>query len=96
MAGHRPDHLLGRVTSAFWTVHNASGPVGAAALTVLAARHGVPAVSVAAGAFCLLILGAGLLTPLRAAGAGAPGRSGPGSPEAGEPAGGADPLSVTR
>lgn len=60
-----PDHLLGRVTSAFWTVHNASGPVGAAVLTVLAARYGVPAVSVAAGAFCLLILGAGLLTPLR-------------------------------
>ncbi|MGR4881197.1 MFS transporter [Streptomyces sp. LARHCF249] len=60
-----PDHLLGRVTSAFWTVHNASGPVGAAVLTVLAARHGVPAVSLAAGAFCLLVLGAGLLTPLR-------------------------------
>ncbi len=60
-----PDHLLGRVTSAFWTVHNASGPVGAAVLTVLAARHGVPAVSLAAGAFCLLVLGAGLLTGLR-------------------------------
>ncbi|MFF1337842.1 MFS transporter [Streptomyces sp. NPDC058290] len=69
-----PDPLLGRVTSAFWTVHNASGPVGAAALTVLAARHGVPAVSVAAGVFCLLILGAGLLTPLRGSRiAGAPG-----------------------
>ncbi|MFD8983475.1 MFS transporter [Streptomyces sp. NPDC059564] len=60
-----PDPLLGRVTSAFWTVHNASGPVGAAVLTVLAARHGVPAVSLGAGAVCLLILGAGLLTPLR-------------------------------
>ncbi|MBT2480666.1 MFS transporter [Streptomyces sp. ISL-94] len=68
-----PDHLLGRVTSAFWTVHNASGPVGAAVLTVLAARHGVPAVSVAGGAFCLLIVGAGLLTPLRAARKDAPG-----------------------
>lgn len=60
-----PDPLLGRVTSAFWTVHNAAGPVGAAVLTVLAARHGVPAVSLGAGAVCLLILGAGLLTPLR-------------------------------
>lgn len=60
-----PDHLLGRVTSAFWTVHNAAGPVGAAVLTVLAGRHGVPVVSLAGGAFCLLILGAGLLTPLR-------------------------------
>ncbi|MFI7354098.1 MFS transporter [Streptomyces avidinii] len=60
-----PDHLLGRVTSAFWTVHNASGPVGAAVLTMLAARHGVPAVSTAAGALCLLVLAGGLLTPLR-------------------------------
>ncbi|MFD7553226.1 MFS transporter [Streptomyces sp. NPDC059835] len=60
-----PDHLLGRVTSAFWTVHNASGPVGAAVLTALAARHGVPAISLAGGALCLLILGGALLTPLR-------------------------------
>ncbi|MCX5403251.1 MFS transporter [Streptomyces sp. NBC_00335] len=62
-----PDHLLGRVTSAFWTVHNASGPLGAAALTALAARHGVPSTSLAAGALCLLIAAAGLLTPLRSA-----------------------------
>ncbi|MFE9560539.1 MFS transporter [Streptomyces sp. NPDC006487] len=62
-----PDHLLGRVTSAFWTVHNASGPVGAAALTALAARHGVPSTSLAAGGFCLLIAASGLLTPLRSA-----------------------------
>uniref|UniRef100_A0AAU2JZM7 MFS transporter n=1 Tax=Streptomyces sp. NBC_00049 TaxID=2903617 RepID=A0AAU2JZM7_9ACTN len=66
-----PDHLLGRVTSAFWTVHNASGPVGAAVLTAVAARHGVPAVSLAGGALCLLILGGGLLTPLRGSRAGA-------------------------
>ncbi|MEV7559664.1 MFS transporter [Streptomyces sp. NPDC089795] len=66
-----PDHLLGRVTSAFWTVHNASGPVGAAVLTLLAARHGVPAVSLAGGALCLLVLGGGLLTPLRGSRAGA-------------------------
>ncbi|MFE6847367.1 MFS transporter [Streptomyces sp. NPDC057686] len=79
-----PDPLLGRVTSAFWTVHNASGPVGAAALTVLAARHGVPAVSVAAGVFCLLIVAAGLLTPLR------------GSRTAGAPAGDAVAGSAAR
>ncbi|MFB6615458.1 MFS transporter [Streptomyces sp. NPDC056367] len=60
-----PDHLLGRVTSAFWTVHNASGPVGVAVLTALAARHGVPAISLGGGALCLLILGGALLTPLR-------------------------------
>ncbi|MFD3694871.1 MFS transporter [Streptomyces sp. NPDC058646] len=71
-----PEHLLGRVTSAFWTVHNASGPVGAAVLTVLAARHGVPAVSLAAGASCLLILCAGLLTPLRGSRIGAAARPG--------------------
>ncbi|MFI8338769.1 MFS transporter [Streptomyces sp. NPDC085639] len=63
-----PDHLLGRVTSAFWTVHNASGPVGVAVLTLLAARHGVPAVSLAGGALCLLVLAGGLLTPLRGSG----------------------------
>ncbi|MCF3182549.1 MFS transporter [Streptomyces polychromogenes] len=62
-----PDALLGRVTSAFWTVHNAAGPVGAAVLTGLGARYGVPAVSVAGGVLCLLILGAGLATPLRSA-----------------------------
>ncbi|MFE2874428.1 MFS transporter [Streptomyces roseus] len=72
-----PDALLGRVTSAFWTVHGASGPVGAAALTVLAGRHGVPAVSVGAGVFCLLIVGAGLLTPLRGSRIGAAPARGP-------------------
>ncbi|MGW0364004.1 hypothetical protein [Streptomyces sp. NPDC002990] len=81
-------------------MHNASGPVGAAALTVLAARHGVPEVSVAAGAFCLLIVGAELLSPLRAAGAaaaaGAPGRTGPRSPETGDPAGSADEMPLSR
>lgn len=90
-----PDHLLGRVTSAFWTVHNASGPVGAAVLTVLAARHGVPAVSLAAGALCLLIMGYGLLIPLRGTPNGPPrgpvagseptGASGPAAPPGPEP-----------
>ncbi|MEJ8641365.1 MFS transporter [Streptomyces sp. MS1.HAVA.3] len=85
-----PDHLLGRVTSAFWTVHNASGPVGAAVLTLLAARHGVPAVSLAGGALCLLILGGGLLTPLRGSRAGAAPDLGPeeGPGPATEPAAG--------
>ncbi|MFI1281214.1 MFS transporter [Streptomyces sp. NPDC020858] len=85
-----PDHLLGRVTSAFWTVHNASGPVGAAVLTLLAARHGVPAVSLAGGALCLLILGGGLLTPLRGSRAGAAPDPGPeeGPGPATEPAAG--------
>ncbi|MEU8460360.1 MFS transporter [Streptomyces sp. NPDC029003] len=76
-----PGPLLGRVTSAFWTVHNASGPAGAVVLTVLAARHGVPAVSLGAGAACLLILAAGLLTPLRGSRPGtAPGPTAPRTP----------------
>lgn len=75
-----PDPLLGRVTSVFWTVHNASGPVGAAVLTRLAQAHGVPALSLAAGAFCLLLVGAGLFTPLRS---GRPGR--PKEPLTGSP-----------
>ncbi|MFF4099146.1 MFS transporter [Streptomyces sp. NPDC001903] len=77
-----PDALLGRVTSAFWTVHGASGPVGAAVLTLLAGRHGVPAVSVGAGVFCLLIVGAGLLTPLRGSRIGASAPDGAGARDA--------------
>lgn len=84
-----PDHLLGRVTAAFWTVHNASGPVGAAALTALAARHGVPATSLAAGAFCLLIAASGLLTPLRSARPAPPGK-----PEAGSSGTPPDPAAT--
>ncbi|MFD9904501.1 MFS transporter [Streptomyces sp. NPDC059063] len=44
-----PSHLLGRVTSSFWTIHNALGPVGAAAVTAAAGTWGVPAVCLAAG-----------------------------------------------
>ncbi|MGQ4727681.1 MULTISPECIES: MFS transporter [Streptomyces] len=62
-----PDHLLGRVTAAFWTVHNASGPVGAAVVTVGAARLGVPSVSLMGGLFCLVIFLVGIFTPLRVA-----------------------------
>ena len=36
-----PDHLLGRVTSAFWTVHFSLGPVGAAVLAWAADRFSV-------------------------------------------------------
>ncbi|MFJ7271892.1 MFS transporter [Streptomyces sp. NPDC099050] len=89
-----PDHLLGRVTSAFWTVHNASGPVGAAVLTTLAARHGVPSTSLAAGAFCLLIAATGLLTPLRAARPGPPRKPPTGTPPAGTDGGPADPTAT--
>lgn len=60
-----PDHLLGRVTSAFWTVHFSLGPAGAAVLTWTAGRYGVGPVCAAAGAGCLLIAAAALFTPIR-------------------------------
>lgn len=52
-----PDRLLGRVTSAFWTIHSALGPLGAGLLTAAAAAYGVKAV-------CLFIGIASLLTAL--------------------------------
>ncbi|GAA0997362.1 MFS transporter [Acrocarpospora macrocephala] len=60
-----PDHLLGRVTSAFWTIHFALGPVGAAALTWGAARFGSTPVFVFAGVSCLLLAVIALATPVR-------------------------------
>jgi MFS family permease len=62
-----PDHLLGRVTSAFWTIHFSLGPVGAAVLMWAAGRYGVRPVALAVGACCLLIAGAALGTPIRQA-----------------------------
>ncbi|OPG11173.1 MFS transporter [Microbispora sp. GKU 823] len=60
-----PDHLLGRVTSAFWTIHFSLGPAGAAVLTWGAQRHGVAVVCLLAGAACLLISVAAFFTPIR-------------------------------
>jgi MFS family permease len=60
-----PDHLLGRVTSAFWTLHNSLGPFGAAALTGAAARFGVMATCMVAGTACVSIALAALATPIR-------------------------------
>ncbi|MFF5205379.1 MFS transporter [Streptosporangium sp. NPDC000396] len=60
-----PDHLLGRVTSAFWTIHFSLGPVGAAALTWGVGRYGVTAVCLFAGSACLLIAMIALFTPIR-------------------------------
>ncbi|TDC32364.1 MFS transporter [Micromonospora sp. 15K316] len=63
-----PDHLLGRVTSAFWSTHYALGPAGAAMLTWAAGRFGATAVTVLAGAGCVLVALGGLFTPIRGAG----------------------------
>jgi hypothetical protein len=60
-----PDHLLGRVTSAFWTAHFSLGPAGAAVLAWAAGRYGVGPVCPASGAGCLLIAAAALFTPIR-------------------------------
>ncbi|MDP4510973.1 MFS transporter [Nonomuraea turcica] len=60
-----PAHLLGRVTSAFWTIHFSLGPVGAAALGWAAARYGATAVFVFAGASCLVLALIALATPVR-------------------------------
>ncbi|MCX4385750.1 MFS transporter [Micromonospora peucetia] len=63
-----PDHLLGRVTSAFWSTHYSLGPAGAAVLTWVASRYGVTTVTLVAGAGCLLVGISGLFTPIRRAG----------------------------
>jgi MFS family permease len=60
-----PDHLLGRVTAAFWTIHFSLGPVGVALLTWTAGRFGVEAACVASAAACLLLGGMALATPIR-------------------------------
>jgi MFS family permease len=62
-----PDHLLGRVTSAFWTIHLAPGPVGAILLGWAAGRYGAGPALVAAGAGCLLVAAIALFTPIRMA-----------------------------
>ena len=60
-----PDHLLGRVTAAFWTIHFSLGPLGAALLTWAAGHFGVMAACLASGAACLVIGAAALATPIR-------------------------------
>jgi predicted MFS family arabinose efflux permease len=60
-----PDHLLGRVTAAFWTIHFSLGPIGAALLTWTASRFGVEAACAASAALCFLLGAAALLTPVR-------------------------------
>ncbi len=61
-----PDHLLGRVTAAFWTINSAPGPIGAALCTALAARVGASFVLVAIGIAFTGIALVGLCTPARA------------------------------
>ncbi|QUQ67527.1 MFS transporter [Kutzneria sp. CA-103260] len=60
-----PDRLLGRVTAAFWTLHSALGPIGAATLTALVGAFGPRIPLLAVGATFGLIVLAGLCTPIR-------------------------------
>jgi predicted MFS family arabinose efflux permease len=63
-----PEPLLGRVTSAFWTLQYAAAPVGAAVLTWAAERHGTAPVGLLAGGCCVAIAGVALVTPIRGRG----------------------------
>lgn len=60
-----PDYLLGRVTSAFWTIHSALGPAGAAILTAAASRYGVGPVTALSGLACLAVAASAARTPIR-------------------------------
>ncbi|MGW2636007.1 MFS transporter [Streptomyces sp. NPDC001348] len=57
-----PGHLLGRVTSSFWTVQSALGPLGAAATTAAAAGLGVTTVCLFTGVAVLLVALTGSVT----------------------------------
>jgi hypothetical protein len=65
-----PEPLLGRVTSAFWTLQYAAAPIGAAVLTWAAERQGTAPVGLVAGACCVLIAVAALFTRIRGSGRG--------------------------
>ncbi|MEU3981008.1 MFS transporter [Streptomyces sp. NPDC026672] len=60
-----PEHLLGRVTSAFWTLQYSAAPVGAAVLTWAAEHEGTTPVALVAGGCCVLVAAAGLGTAIR-------------------------------
>ncbi len=64
-----PDHLLGRVTSAFWMLMTAPGPIGAAIATALAERTSAPFVLLLMGLGGILLTTIGLFTPIRTQGA---------------------------
>jgi MFS family permease len=59
-----PAHLLGRVTAAFWTIHSALAPLGAALLTALAAGYGVTPVFLAIGLGVTVTAAAAVFTPI--------------------------------
>lgn len=54
-----PNHLLGRVTAAFWTTHSALGPLGAGVITAAAAGGGATATCLGIGirVVCIALTG---------------------------------------
>ena len=62
-----PDHLLGRVTAAFWTIGGVPMSLGAALTTALAQRLGAPSIllGMGVGVFALALIA--IATPARAA-----------------------------
>jgi MFS family permease len=58
-----PDHLLGRVTSAWWTIILVLGPVGTAVATGVAQRVGTTPVFVALGISGIIVAVLGTFTP---------------------------------
>lgn len=60
-----PEHLLGRVTSAFWTLHNALGPAGAAVITLAVSWTGPQHVLTVVGLVFLCVVVIGLRSPIR-------------------------------
>ncbi|WP_371495113.1 MFS transporter [Kitasatospora sp. NBC_00374] len=61
-----PPAVLGRVTSAFWTIQSVLAPVGAVILTGMTSAYGVPAVARTVGTVCLAAAACSLFTPLTA------------------------------
>lgn len=60
-----PDHLLGRVTAAFWTLITAPAPLGATIATAIAERVGVARVFMGMGAITVALATIGAFSPLR-------------------------------
>lgn len=60
-----PDAILGRVTSAFWMLHSAPAPLGAALFTAISVYTGTVPVLVFIGATGILTMLIALLTPAR-------------------------------
>jgi len=60
-----PDHLLGRVTAAFWTVFSVPGPIGALVLTQFGERVGTQAALAVVGALILGLAALAWVSPVR-------------------------------